>query len=216
MGNFWENSEIKRDDVKKNIFQINQITKTLLFMKKMEIYLIFELDDDTLSKRNSRKIIKVTIYDYNNKKCFVEKREKPISITIEEFYQYFNILMNSRFIFLTEQMQNSIKKKSNANSEDDDDDPDLCPICNASKVDISLPCSHFFCGNCIKTWLVKSESCPLCRYKLQVNKKTPSGVEGAQSWDVIEGVDEEQLAKENEQILRSLTKKLFSNNQNKK
>ena len=216
MGNYWENSEVKRDDVKKNLFQINQITKTLLFMKKMEIYLIFELDDDTLSKRNSRKIIKVTIYDYNNKKCFVEKREKPISITIEEFYQYFNILMNSRFIFLTEQMQNSIKKKSNANSEDDDDDPDLCPICNASKVDISLPCSHFFCGNCIKTWLVKSESCPLCRYKLQVNKKTPSGVEGAQSWDVIEGVDEEQLAKENEQILRSLTKKLFSNNQNKK
>jgi len=50
MGNYWENSEVKRDDVKKNLFQINQITKTLLFMKKMEIYLIFELDDDTLSK----------------------------------------------------------------------------------------------------------------------------------------------------------------------
>ena len=63
---------------------------------------------------------------------------------------------------------------------------------------------------------MKSESCPLCRYKLQVNKKTPSGVEGAQSWDVIEEVDEEQLAKESEQTLRSLTKKLFSDNQNKK
>jgi hypothetical protein len=216
MGNFWENSEVKRDDVKKNLFEINQITKTLLFMKKMEIYLIFELDDDTLSKRNSRKIIKVTIYDYFNNKCFVEKREKPISITIEEFYQYFNTLMNSRFIFLSDQMKNKIKKKGTDNPEDDDDDSDLCPICNANKVDISLPCSHFFCENCIKTWLVKSESCPLCRYKLQVNKKTPSGVEGAQSWDVIEEVDEEQLAKESEQTLRSLTKKLFSDNQNKK
>ena len=216
MGNFWENSEVKRDDVKKNLFQINQITKTLLFMKKMEIYLIFELDDDTLSKRNSRKVIKVTIYDYNTKKSFVEKREKPVSITIEEFYQYFNTLMNSRFIFLSDQMKNKIKKKSTDNPEDDDDDSDLCPICNANKVDISLPCSHFFCENCIKTWLDKSESCPLCRYKLKVNKKTPSGVEGAQSWDVIEEVDEEQLAKESEQTLRSLTKKLFSDNQNKK
>ena len=215
MGNSWENSEVKRDDVKKNIFQINQITKTLLFMKKMEIYLIFELDDDTMSKRNSRKIIKVTIYDYNVEKCFVEKREKPVSITLEEFYQYFNILMNSRYIFLTEQMQNKLKKK-NIEEDEDDDDSDLCPICNASKVDISLPCSHFFCGNCIKTWLVKSESCPLCRYKLQVNKKTPNGVEGAQSWDILEEVDEEQLAKENEETLRSLTKKFFGNNQNKK
>ena len=34
--------------------------------------------------------------------------------------------------------------------------------------------------------------------------------------DVIEEVDEEQLAKESEQTLRSLTKKLFSDNQNKK
>ena len=74
MGNFWENSEIKRDEVKKNIFQINEITKTIVFMKKLGIYLFFELDDDTLIKRNSRKIIKVTIYDYDKKKCMVEKR----------------------------------------------------------------------------------------------------------------------------------------------
>ena len=52
MGNFWENSEIKRDEVKKNIFQINEITKTIVFMKKLGIYLFFELDDDTLIKRN--------------------------------------------------------------------------------------------------------------------------------------------------------------------
>ena len=214
MGNFWENSEIKRDEVKKNIFQINEITKTLLFMKQFNIYLVFELNDDSLIKRQSRKIIKVTIYDYEDKKCMVQKRSEPFIMTIDDFYQYFNLLMNSRSIFLNEQMKNRmgyLKEKNNHNldDEDEEDESGICSICAENKVDLSLPCSNFFCNKCIQTWLVKSDSCPLCRYKLKINKKVPTGVAGAQSWNILEDVDMDQLEKEYMESLQKLTKKLF-------
>ena len=207
MGNFWENSGLTRDDVLKNIFQINQISKTLVFMKKLKVHLIFELDDESSSRRKSRKIIKVTIYDYDNKTCMVFKRKKPIHITIENFYNYFNLLMNTKNTFLQNQLNQNLQRSNN-----DEDESDLCPICTENNVNISLPCSHFFCEDCIKGWLIKSQSCPLCRYKLKLNKKAPSGVSGAQNWDIVEDVNQEQLEKENMESLCMLTDKLFIKN----
>jgi len=212
MGNFWENSEMKREEVEKNISQINEITKTYIFTKKLKVYLIFNLDDDTMMKRKSRKIIKVNVYDYDSKKALAIEREKPVSISIEDFYNYFTTVMNSRNLFLSEQMRqrrNSKCKKNSNETEGEADESSICPICNENNVNLSLPCTHFFCEKCIKTWLVKSDSCPICRYKLKLNKKAPSGVSGAQSWNIIEDCDEEQIEKEYEKTLKNLTKKLF-------
>jgi len=210
MGNFWENSEIKRDEVKKNIFQINEISKTILFMNEFKVYLKFELDDESAFKRNSRKIIKVIVYDYDAKRSMVQRRKKPISLTIEDFYKYFNILMNSRSIFLSEKMKENMENLTKSKIDNfGEDESGICPICSENNVNISLPCSHFFCDSCIKTWLVKSESCPLCRCKLNLNKKSPTGVAGAQSWNIIDNVDQEQLEKENMETLRVLTQKFF-------
>lgn len=46
----------------------------------------------------------------------------------------------------------------------------LCPICF---VDISrqqqselLPCCHLFHKKCIKTWMEKSHTCPMCRIRI--------------------------------------------------
>ena len=213
MGNFWENSELKREEVEKNIAQINEITKTYIFTKKLKVYLIFSLDDDSVMKRNTRKIIKVNVYDYDSIKALATERKKPISISIEDFYNYYNTVMNSRGMFLSEQMRQRRKskcQKSQGETETETDESGLCPICNENNVNLSLPCAHFFCEKCIKTWLVKSESCPICRYKLKLNKKSPSGVSGAQSWNIIDDdLDEEQIEKEYEKSLRNLTKKLF-------
>ena len=215
MGNFWENSEIKREEVIKNISEVNDVTKTLIFMKKLKIYLTFELDDNSLIKRTSRKIIKVIIYDYDNKQYLVQKREEPLWITIDDFYKYFNLLMNSRSIFLNEQMKQNMGKLEKNNNEEDEDESGICPICSENKVNLSLPCSHFFCDKCIKTWIGKSDLCPLCRYKLKVNKKEPTGVTGAQSWNLIDEVDQDLLEKENMESLISLTNFLFFEDKNK-
>ena len=206
MGNFWENSELKREEVQKNIFQINEITKSLSFMKKMNLYLIFQLDDESALNRKSRKIIKVKVYDYDKKKNIAQKRNKSLHITIENFYKYFNMLMNSKSAFLAAQINESFQKGESNLGEDESG---FCPICSDNKVNLSLPCSHFFCEKCITSWLLKSDTCPLCRIQLKLNKKAPSGVAGAQSWNIVDELDQEQMEKENMESLISLTRKLF-------
>lgn len=43
----------------------------------------------------------------------------------------------------------------------------MCGIClsnyKVGEFEIELPCSHSFHGECIKTWLVRNGTCPLCR-----------------------------------------------------
>ena len=210
MGNFWDNSEIKRDEVEKNIAEVNDITKSVLFMNKYKMFLFFKLEDTPIQKI-SKKIIKVEVHKYDDKSCMIENKKKSLFITIDNFYNYFNLLMNVRKVFLNERMKDNMDKLRR--SEIDrygEDESGICPICCENSVDMSLPCSHFFCEKCLKAWVRKNETCPLCRYKLTLNKKNPTGVIGGQSWNIVEEVDAEEVDKENEESLKILTKKLFS------
>jgi hypothetical protein len=96
-----------------------------------------------------------------------------------------------------------------------EDESSFCPICEDQKVDISLPCSHFFCEKCINNWIIKSDTCPLCRIKLEKSTGTTPDMTpqiiGAERWSVLskdENLDQE-VKKDNIDILLKLTNELF-------
>jgi len=58
-----------------------------------------------------------------------------------------------------------------------------CAICMDKKAEMVLECTHAFCEKCIQGWQRKSNTCPMCRCKIQKNNDddwvlTGSGPEG--------------------------------------
>ena len=173
MGSIWDKSIVKKEEVETNISKINDLTKKYTLIELTGVHLEFSIDENVFF---SKKIIKVIIKAFNPREGKIEEKEKIVRLTIEEFYSYYNALMNSLSIFYESKLEEKLKTLG----EDDFDnlgidESSLCPICEEKKVELSLPCSHFFCEDCIKKWVIKSETCPLCRFKLKhSNKETIS------------------------------------------
>ncbi len=209
MGASW-NSTIEKEEVLENINKINGIAKKHTVIEFIGLNLQFSLDEDKSSKK-----IKVKVKHYNPKLQEFSDNEKTVRLTIEEFYNYYNSLMNSLSVFYKEKLE---KKYSLLNEEGRErmgsEDSSFCPICEENNIDISLPCSHFFCESCIKAWLIKSETCPLCRLNLKYNKynQTPAGIKGSNRWSVINKDEEmyQEMKKDNIDIFLKLIDKLFN------
>jgi len=212
MGNVWDNSIVKKEDVESNIEIINNLTKKGAIMEFTGLYLDFSMDKELFVHK---KIIKVIIKKYDQKKG-IDSKKRSVRLTIEQFYSFYNALMNSVDNFYNKQL---IKKLKTLGSKDFDNygsnESSLCPICDENKVDVSLPCSHFFCEKCIKSWVIKSETCPLCRFKLKFKKDNEKDVsakiEGCKKWDIINNDDEfkNQMKEDNKDLLLKITKDLF-------
>ena len=212
MGNVWDNSIVKKEDVESNIEIINNLTKKGAIMEFTGLYLDFSMDKELFVHK---KIIKIIIKKYDQKKG-IDSKKRSVRLTIEQFYSFYNALMNSVDNFYNKQL---IKKLKTLGSKDFDNygsnESSLCPICDENKVDVSLPCSHFFCEKCIKSWVIKSETCPLCRFKLKFKKDNEKDVsaeiEGCKKWDIINNDDEfkNQMKEDNKDLLLKITKDLF-------
>jgi len=52
-----------------------------------------------------------------------------------------------------------------------EDDDGLCTICFLNTVDVSLPCAHQYCQECIEDWYARDPTCPHCRQRLVPDEK---------------------------------------------
>lgn len=51
--------------------------------------------------------------------------------------------------------------------EDGEQEEELCPVCHSEFWQkVNAPCSHSFCLECIKAWLCRKKTCPMCRANL--------------------------------------------------
>ena len=173
MGNIWEKSNKTREEVLKDIKNTNKITKTDVFKNFTGTKLKFELKDSFFEKTNSKNIIEVNIASYKiNTFIF----NKTVYIDLDEFYNFYECLINSTILFFEDK---------NFSKKEIEDGNDLCPICEEEKVDTMLECSHFFCNQCIKTWLLKkNNSCPLCRFQIKIDKN--KGEIDGKNWNIID------------------------------
>jgi hypothetical protein len=208
MGSFWENSNKTRNEVLEDIEALNKITNSEPFRLKTKSNLKFTLDDGSVFNRNSRKIIKCEITSENNQ----NQKPKKKYILIDDFYKFFDLTILNSQIFLNEKLKNNINNnninKENKEDEITDDGNDICSICENNKVSVMLDCYHFFCEDCIKTWLIKKKSnCPLCRLNIDPNTNK---LNEKYQWDIIdEKFDQKEYDRELNNKFIYLYNKLF-------
>ncbi|KAL0489568.1 RING finger protein [Acrasis kona] len=51
----------------------------------------------------------------------------------------------------------------------DEEEEEECAICMEQKSEVTLPCTHSFCHDCIQKWNLTSKTCPTCRVEANVN-----------------------------------------------
>ena len=111
-----------------DITNINQITCSDKFYKKMGINFQFKYNHDNNNIFN-QKIINVKIENEEN------KPKSAFKINPTEFYNFYNTLLECSPIFY----ENSILK-TNPNKENKEEEDDLCCICEDRKSDVMLKC----------------------------------------------------------------------------
>ena len=211
MGNFWENTYLKKSEVEETITKINEKLKQSSITELIGANIKFILTDN----KNKNRIIKAEI---NMNMELTKGSQKTFYLTLEQFYQYYNSLIDCIEALDNEECEKSFLSLEKKMEDIDTLDSDLCPICNEKKLNISLPCKHFFCQDCIKNWMIKSETCPICRCKLKKEnrkekiQKYDIDIYGVESWFIME-VDLNVLAearKNNINVFLNLNKKLFN------
>lgn len=84
-----------------------------------------------------------------------------------------------------------------------DDEGKQCPVClkthEIGEIVKKLPCQHCFHNTCIIPWLIKTNSCPLCRYELPTDDE-----------EYEEYKKEKIRAKQREEEIETLHNSMFS------
>ena len=183
MGSIWNSSIKSRDEVIEDIKVVNGITLQKIFIEKTSVSILFSLDDNGIF--NSKNIIKGKV------KSFKSNKEKTIKLDLNEFYLFFNCLLDSKNIFYDDKLKLCIQN----GTLKDETESGFCPICAENTVDTMLKCYHCFCEKCIKTWLLeKTNSCPLCRLIINVDKNEE--LFESQKWEIVAKINKNEYNNE--------------------
>ena len=114
----------------------------LLIMEYIGLSLLFSLKKNFFSKKN---VIKVKIHKYYTKDGIKQEGKKKVNLNIEQFYKYYNALINSLSTFYESKLEERLTRLSIASAKSfGADESSFCPLYEENKVDLSLPCNHFF------------------------------------------------------------------------
>ena len=197
MGSIWNNSNKSRDEVIEDIKIANNITLQKMFIDKTSVSISFSLEDSGIFK--SKNIIKAKV------KSFKSEQKKTLKLDLNEFYLFYNSLIDSINIFYDDKLKETIKN----GKIKDETESGFCPICAENTVDTMLKCYHCFCEKCIKTWLLeKTNSCPLCRLTINVDKKEE--LFESQQWEIVGKINKNEYNEETKERFYKILNKMIN------
>ena len=197
MGSIWNYSKKSRDEVIEDIKIANNITLQKMFIEKTSVSISFSLEDSGIFK--SKNVIKAKV------KSFKSEQKKTLKLDLNEFYLFYNSLIDSINIFYDDKLKETIKN----GKIKDETESGFCPICAENTVDTMLKCYHCFCEKCIKTWLLeKTNSCPLCRLTINVDKKEE--LFESQQWEIVCKINKNEYNEETKERFYKILNKMIN------
>ncbi|XP_003741161.1 RING finger protein 141 [Galendromus occidentalis] len=149
---------LDRDTVAKMIIDLNEAGLNLKG-REVRVDVVGYTDDQILWRRGIRFTCRV--------KDLQSNEELIKEINLRQFITVYHNVMMSK------QLSNVplAPPPRSRNSSDPSTDDDLCCVCLDRLPQVSLPCAHSFCPNCIQEWQLRSNSCPLCREESSVDEQ---------------------------------------------
>ena len=163
------NKEHINESNKNNFSNINQINNNNINNNINNINIIEDINNDKIKKfcqtsRNRRPRIEYQSSDELLKKAIT--KEKKSFHNLGNYYS--NESFKSKLPKFAEHLPKSIYHVYQYNNKNMEKE---CPICLCNFIIgqeiVTLPCFHFFHGNCISKWLNKKRTCPVCCSPIQ-------------------------------------------------
>ncbi|XP_012843165.1 PREDICTED: uncharacterized protein LOC105963319 [Erythranthe guttata] len=87
---------------------------------------------------------------------------------VEEYYEDINYMVRAAEDWIDRVLVKRTVAEYSSSNDDEDGGFGTCTVCleGFSNEAYSMPCGHYFHGDCIREWLRTSHSCPVCRYEV--------------------------------------------------
>ncbi|KAF7271935.1 hypothetical protein GWI33_015233 [Rhynchophorus ferrugineus] len=150
------------------LFEINNFSKRSLTTDGHQLVFAVKKDTDTTVFWKATVQIACAKVDTATKKVLSYRL-----LTLSEFLKVFkNFQCQTSAVVESKKQMNLADILENVDLGACSDSLDDCVICFERKPDLTLPCTHSFCTQCIEEWNELHDTCPLCRERLESTNDT--------------------------------------------